>query len=413
MSAMTEELRIIDADSHVVEPADLWTSRLPAKWADRCPRVEWDEAGGEYRWKVGDLFLSGVGEYAAAGWKELFPSHPPTLDEADPACYDAVSRLQHLDEDGIFAQVLYPNIIGFETHAFITQLGPELALECVRTYNDFLAEFASADPRRLIPIMMLPFWDPEASVAEMARAQELGHKGILFGAQLERIGYPNITAECYERVLAEAEARELSMNFHLGFNLRTTESSEREWKARTKNAWAGKIEKLESYRQNPVNSGNVNFVRRIIKYAVRGQVNVIDAAMDVILGGLCRKYPKLRFVSVESGFGHWPYYLEQTDWLCKMSGASVENADWLPSENFRRSFSCTFQYEEESVPLFESWQDNVMFTTDFPHRSSVLQGTESDIPGPTEMLKMRLADQKPEVVEKIFHGNAARLYQVS
>ena len=169
MSAMTEELRIIDADSHVVEPVDLWTSRLPAKWAEKSPRVEWDDRGQEYRWKVGDVFLSGVGEYAVTGWTELFPSHPPTLDEADPACYDSASRLKHLDESGVYAQVLYPNLIGFEAHAFIKELGPEMALDCVRAYNDFLAEFASADPRRLIPMMMLPFWDPEASLTEMDR----------------------------------------------------------------------------------------------------------------------------------------------------------------------------------------------------------------------------------------------------
>lgn len=75
-----------------------------------------------------------------------------------------------------------PNIIGFDSHAFIDRLGPELATECVRAYNDFLAEFASVNPSRLLPIMMLPYWDVDAAVTKMERAHELGHRGVLFAA---------------------------------------------------------------------------------------------------------------------------------------------------------------------------------------------------------------------------------------
>ena len=39
---MSEEYQgpLISADGHVVEPADLWTSRMPAKWRDKAPRIE-------------------------------------------------------------------------------------------------------------------------------------------------------------------------------------------------------------------------------------------------------------------------------------------------------------------------------------------------------------------------------------
>jgi uncharacterized protein len=407
MSTVTDGIRIVDADTHVVEPTDLWTSRLAAKWADQSPHVEWDEKTGQFRWKVGSVFLSAVGFYAVAGWKEPFPSHPGALEEADPACYDPASRLAYMDQAGIFAQVLYPNLIGFESHAFIEQLGPELALDCVRAHNDFLAEFAEADPHRLIPMMMLPFWDPEASVAEIARAQALGHKGILFGAQLERIGFPNISEGSYDRILAEAEERGLPLNFHLGFNSRKAESSEHEWEVRIKSnsrdALLSRMGKAQPERKGPVSA---TVARKAIRHYNRGSVNIIDAAMDVILGGLCEQFPKLRFVSVESGFGHWPYYLEYADSLCRMTGAS-RDIPRLPSEQYRQSFACTFLAEQESIPLFEGWQDNVMYTTDFPH-----QPAELELPAPSEMIKRMLADLKPEVAEKIFHGNAARLYHL-
>src|SRR4051794_7754062 len=105
---MPTDVPIIDVDSHVVEPIDLWTSRVSSKWGDLVPHVEWDDKGQELRWKVGEMFLSGVGEYCSAGWPEHFPSHPPTLEEADPACYDSHARLKRLDEYGVFGQVLYP-----------------------------------------------------------------------------------------------------------------------------------------------------------------------------------------------------------------------------------------------------------------------------------------------------------------
>src|SRR5262245_35383144 len=148
-----EAIPIVDVDSHVAEPVDLWTSRLSSsKWGDKIPHVEWDDVADEFRWKVGDIWLSAVGEYCSAGWPEPFPSHPPTLEEADPACWDPHARAQRLDEWGIQAQVLYPNVIAFDTMAFVEQLGPDMALACVQAYNDFLAEFANSAPGRFIPL---------------------------------------------------------------------------------------------------------------------------------------------------------------------------------------------------------------------------------------------------------------------
>jgi hypothetical protein len=68
--------------------------------------------------------------------------------------------------------LLFPNVIAFEVHAFLALDDAELRLECVRAYNDFQTEFASADPSRLVPQMFLPFWDVEASLAEMRRCTQ-------------------------------------------------------------------------------------------------------------------------------------------------------------------------------------------------------------------------------------------------
>jgi predicted TIM-barrel fold metal-dependent hydrolase len=389
-----ETIPIIDVDSHVAEPVDLWTSRMSKKWGDKIPTVVWDERADEHRWRVGNTLLAAVGEYCSAGWKEPFPSHPPNLDEADHACWDPEDRLKKLDEWGLRAQVLYPNVIGFDAHAFLEQLGPEMATECVRAYNDFLAEFASADPRRLIPMMMLPFWDVEASVAEMIRAQALGHKGVLFAALLQRIGLPNIGDESWEPLLSSAEEMGLSINYHVGFSIRPAEALAKGWEMRTKTA-------LEKY------TNRTSFVKNV----TLGMASNTEAAADTILRGVASRHPDLRFVSVESGFGYWPWVLEQMDWLWQSSGAYKEFPDRdLPSEIWRQSFYATYWFEQGPLRQLEDFADNVMYETDFPHETSLPALHVS--PRAHAVAGLERAGVSMETARKVLYQNAAKLYHL-
>jgi predicted TIM-barrel fold metal-dependent hydrolase len=394
MTLTVEEVPIVDVDSHVAEPEDLWTARLPSRLGDAIPRVVWDEAGGESRWKVGDVLLSAVGEYCSAGWPEHFPSHPPTLADADPACYEAKARLGRLDSYGVWAQVLYPNVIAFDAHAFLTELGPELATTCVQAYNDFLAEFASADRCRLVPLMMLPFWDVEASVREIGRSSALGHRGILFAALFDRLGLPNIADPSWEPVLAAAQDLGLSLNFHIGFGQRDKASSERGWSKRTKTALAQRTDRLSFVRK-----GGPHFA------------SCAQAVSDVIVSGVCHRYPRLKIVSVESGFGYFPYLLENLDWLWRTSGAAHEYPERdLPSSYFRRQVYATFWHERSALALFEDFQDNLMFETDFPHETGLAPGPSSPASSARETIRENLSGLAPEVLYKVVCGNASALY---
>ena len=172
---------IIDADTHITEPTDLWTSRLSHKWGDRVPHVAYNAEWGCDCWLVGNRWLHPVGYYNWAGWKEHQPSFPPTLEESIAAGWDPRERLKMMDAHGIHAQVLFPNSIGFETQAFIGLAEPNLTLDCVRAYNDFQTEFASVARDRLVPIAVLPFWDVDACIREMLRCKELdtpAHSGL-------------------------------------------------------------------------------------------------------------------------------------------------------------------------------------------------------------------------------------------
>jgi predicted TIM-barrel fold metal-dependent hydrolase len=192
-----EPIRVIDTDTHVIEPVDLWTSRLPTKWHDIGPRVAYDEGFGEDRWIVGDTWLSPGGYYAMAGWPEPVPAHPSHLDEADPGGHDPAARLQRMDEYGIHAALLYPNIIAFNGGAFM-ELEPSLSLACVRAYNDFQTQFSEADPTRLVPLTVLPFWDLDATIAEVRRCAAMGHRGVTFAGKVDRAGLPHFTSDHWD-----------------------------------------------------------------------------------------------------------------------------------------------------------------------------------------------------------------------
>src|SRR5690606_4951316 len=106
---------------------------------------------------------------AVAGWKELYPLHPLTQDQAPPAAWDPVERLKVMDDHGVSVQVLYSNILAFYSLALRDVGDSAFQLACVQAYNDFLSEFAAADPDRLVPITNIPFWDIDQTVAEIER----------------------------------------------------------------------------------------------------------------------------------------------------------------------------------------------------------------------------------------------------
>src|SRR5262249_7331726 len=109
------------------------------------------------------------------------------------------------------------NILGFHSHVFLNNMPPELATDCVRAYNDWIAEWASADARRLVPMMMLPFWDIAEAVVEMRRAHGIGHRGVLFAARYDKVGLPRLMDVHWEPLLSQAQEMGLSLNFHVGF----------------------------------------------------------------------------------------------------------------------------------------------------------------------------------------------------
>ena len=156
MPDLFDRHRVIDVDTHLTEPPDVWTARVSSKWGDLVPHVE--RRDGKDVWLIGDAEVLKPGLVSMAGFDGTVPDHPATYDDIPPACFDAGARLAHMDAHGIHAQVIYPNVGGFGSQTFVNRLPePELKLECVRAYNDFLGEWCGADSERLLAVIALPF----------------------------------------------------------------------------------------------------------------------------------------------------------------------------------------------------------------------------------------------------------------
>ncbi len=384
-----DRIEVIDVDAHISEPADLWTTRVSKKWGDLVPHVIKDPGGEpDDVWAIGDSVLGPTAGAAMAGFDGMMPEHPATLADAHPAASDAKARLRYLDEEAIYGQIQYPNFGGFGSGRFLQLNEPELMLECVRAYNDFLFDWCSADPKRLIPVTATPFWDVKASVAEIERCAKLGSKGVLFGSQPQDFGQPHIADQYWDPVWAAAQAADLSINFHIG-----------------------------SGRMDAVYGGweGYEFRTGLAKQCVIFFLQNASCIGDVIFGGVCHRFPDLQFVSVESGIGWLMFALEGFDWQWQNNGVTTEHPEYdlLPSEYFRRQIHGCFWFEEQSARTgVELYPDNLLFETDFPHPTSMAVGPRSIAEHPAEYVERAWSDISEETLQKVLHDNAVRLYNL-
>ncbi|MTV23878.1 amidohydrolase [Nitriliruptoraceae bacterium ZYF776] len=382
--------KIIDVDTHVVEPPDLWTARMPASVHDRIPHVAWHEDTQTESWFLNGQRVLGVGQAAMAGWHEFPPDHPRTWAEADPATWDVDHRLAKMDEYGIHAQVLYPNVALFDSKNVVGMADEQLQLDIIRTYNDWLMEWGSAAPERFVGMACLPFWNLEASLAELARANDIGHKGLIFSQDPSAFGLPQLTDRYWDPLWAAAQERGMPVNFHIA---------------------TGDNGMLDN-NGHPDNGRRANYASMGVSFFMSNARTI----SQLVTGGICHRFPELNFVSVESGIGWLPFALESLDWQWKNCGVHEEHPEYdlLPSEYYARQIYGTFWFEGDSAlhAIDQLGADNVMYETDFPHPTSMSPGPATTAVAPQDYLRDTFAEVAEDDMRKILHDNAARIYHL-
>ena len=127
----------------------------------------------------------------------------------------------------------------------------------------------------------------------------------------------------------------------------------------------------------------------------------------LILSGVLERHPEMKVVLGESGIGWLPYILERLDYSYQNRLTDL-GLPVLPSEYFKRQVYATFiQDHWGTKAMWElGYLDNIMWSTDYPHRDSTWPDSINNADKTFESLP-------PEVRRSCIHDNVVEVYGLS
>ena len=164
---------VISADSHVTEPADLWTERLDRGLRDRAPHVIENPGEGPrllFAAEGAPTFPVAGGFAAGKSGKELRDLMGQGYEAARPSGWDPVARIDDQQLDGVDAEILYPSL----GMSIFGMPDAELQRACFHAYNDWVAEYCSHDPKRLYGIGLISLEDLDHVEKDLEHIAEQG-----------------------------------------------------------------------------------------------------------------------------------------------------------------------------------------------------------------------------------------------
>ena len=366
--------KLFSVDDHIVEPRDVWTSRLPQKFQDVCPRVI--EADGREFWVYEDQRSATMGLNAVAGKPpEDWGTEPVRFSDLIPGCYDPAARADDLRADGIVASVLFPSLPGFGGRVLFQLQDKELASLSVEAYNDFVIdEWCAAAPEIYVPTIITKLWDPIAAAAEIRRCAAKGARALSFPENPIHMGLPSFHTDHWDPVFDALAETGIVCCMHLGSS--------------------GRI---------PMPTPDSHFSVAIC--AAPGIVG-IETIADLIFSKLPVKYPNVKFSITEGGIGYVPYLLERCDFVWEKHRFWAPFGTERPSDVFHRQFYVcavneTFGLIPEAVDIIGV--ENILWESDYPH-------SETTWPASQSAASKVFSDMPVDHVEKITHLNAEKLF---
>jgi uncharacterized protein len=361
--------KLISADSHVNEPPDLWTSRLPVAMRDRGPRIERFEQGDA--WVIeGALDPINFGSNCCAGLPLQDRKAWVTWDQVRQGGYRPAARIAEQEEDGVDAEVIYPTP-RISSSLFWNQGDGAFHVACIRAYNDWLSEFCAHDPARLWGVAMLPNAGVDQAVDELRRALDLpGVRGAMLGR------YPHggeTMAEEDDALWAAAAERGVPLSIHVSFATQP-----------------------QGDKRRAKFTGDMRFFDAPIR------------AAQFINAGVFDRFPDLRLVLAEVDSSWLPYLKEQMDdRFEKTAPAGRPQIKRRPGEYFDDSIVTTFITDRYGIRnRHEIGVTQMLWSSDHPHGGS-------DWPHSHDVIGEHFQDVPDAERHQILAGNALRLYGVS
>jgi predicted TIM-barrel fold metal-dependent hydrolase len=388
MALPLDQVKVIDADTHMTEAHDLWTSRAPARLKDRVPHVT--KVDGAATWVVDGAVLGragagGVIDRSGHKGRSFEGLYEWEIEQAHVAAYDPRARVELLDDIGIWAQVVFPGVVGLGGQGLADVVQDvELRTVCLEIFNDASAQLQDESGNRLLPMALLPAWDVDASVREAQRAAGLGLRGVNLTSDPQDLGAPDLASRAWDPLWEACASLHLPVHFHIGASLTT----------------------MNYFGTYPWDSHDDD-----TKLAIGGTLLFIGNArvvVNIICSGMLERFPELKIVSVESGAGWIPFILEALDYEMAENAPGLRaSLSMSPSGYFKRQMYATTWFEHADLPRMVDavGEDNIMFETDFPHPTCLY-------PDPLKTADDNMRALTADVQRKILGENAAALYRL-
>ena len=389
--------KIISVDDHVVEPAHVWRTWLPAKFRDAGPRVvrrgvqsieftgaaaykevfDDDSPHQADTWIYGDLVYTHKRMVAAVGYpRDEMTMTPITYDDMRPGCYDPKARLEDMDVNWVEASACYPTFPRFCGQTFAEGPDKDLGMACVVAYNDWMVdEWCGDSAGRLIPICLIPLWDVPAAAAEVRRNAARGVRAVAFSEIPVHLGLPSIHSGHWDPFFAACEETGTVVCMHIGSSSRMPATS-------------------------PDAPPSVT--------ATLGFGNAMMSLVDFLWSGVLVRYPRIKLAYAESQIGWIPYVLERIDdvWEDNQGWAQTKQIPERPSTYFHRNVWGCFFKDQTGIDMRDKIGiDRITFETDYPHSDSTWPDTRAVV---TKLLH-GLDDVS---IHKIVRGNAIELFDL-
>lgn len=364
---------LFSVDDHIIEPADVWTSRVDKKFGDRIPHVV--EEGGKEYWQFEDQRDITMGLNAVAGKpRDQWGTEPARFTDMIPGCYDPHERRKDLLSNGIFASVAFPTLPGFGGRKFFDFKDKDLALACVRAWNDFLLdEWCAAAPDMFVPMTIAPVWDPQLAAAEVRRCAEKGSKALCWVEEPGALGQPGLHGDHWDPLFQAVQDVDIPVCMHIG----------------------------------SAGASTTNFAASAPAMVMIATAFTSAAfhSVNMMCSPIPRKFPDVKFVWSEGGIGWLPAALERADRQWERHRYWTDMDSTLPSEICKRSmYFCMIEEPWGLTTRDFNGVDNILWESDYPHADTPFPNTQA-------ACKEQFGGVPQDVVTKITHANAEKLFK--
>jgi predicted TIM-barrel fold metal-dependent hydrolase len=328
-------------DSHVVEPPEVFAG-LEREFGERAPQIVANERGDRTTVVLGGIPLP-VGRFGIAGHRLDDPATDELISRGyegmNPGCFDPTIRLKDQETDGIVGEVMYPSINMFT----FSLADREVAHAVFRRHNDWLRDYCSEAPERLIGVACLPLPDVDEAIAELERVAAMGLRGVAIPCT-DPADKPYHHPD-YEPFWAAAEAVGLPITMHI-FCGST-------WDMGFPAHWGAPPLSIMGYT-----------------FAYAGVGVTIG---HLTYGGVAERHPGLRFVAAEFETGWVAHFLQRLDHATYRARREASpDLQLEPSEYFRRQFHVTFEDDAVGVRTRDLiGVGNMLWGNDYPHHDAI------------------------------------------